>query len=227
MSRPLHPSLARAYKNAPDEAAFLYFDESYAVPDAFQSKSFYILTAAQLRFRDLDSTRATLRNIVGGQWWHTTEALRSAEGKDTTEELLRQMQEWADPYFVSVALPLTNAHDPENARRDCLRSLLSHVYRVPQENTLPTGLIFEARREHRDNDRDRNMLKRLRLDGVLPHSVTTAWVSPADECLLWLADLACMAYRRHLTHADKTGSYFTKYMEKITELITIDPHPTK
>lgn len=42
MANQMHPSLIRLYKNAAARDSFLYLDESYSVPDEYESGSFYI-----------------------------------------------------------------------------------------------------------------------------------------------------------------------------------------
>lgn len=212
MSARLHPSLARMYASGDGvEDAFLYLDESYSIPDAYESGSFYILSAAQVKRADLAGTRSALQEIAGGGWWHTTDALRTSNGRETTEELLEQINAWADPFFISVATPLVQGGDPEDARRDCLRELMSYVH-SSDSPTHPHGIVFEARHHQKENNRDRRLVKLLRTQDMLPGDTHVAWVSPGDECLLWLADLACMVYRRQLTHRDATSRYFADYL---------------
>ncbi|MBC3185693.1 hypothetical protein H7347_03745 [Corynebacterium sp. zg-331] len=223
MSRLQHPSLVRMYgQGADDEDCFLYLDESYSIPDAYKDGAFYILSAAQVRHADLAGTRRELQKIVGGGWWHTTDALRSTQGRTKTKKLLEQINAWADPYFITIATPLDERFDSENARRDCLRALISYVY-SPAVSTTPRGIVFEARHHQKENNRDRRLVRLLREEGIMPADVHVAWVSPAEECLLWLADLTCMAYRRQLTHQDDTSRYFATYLEAHVHVIEVPP----
>lgn len=184
MHRPLHPSLIRIYSEASAES--LYFDETYSTSQESFSQSFYFLTAVQLRHADLPAIRQALVETAAAQYWHATEALQSDVDRQRAKNLLSHCQEWIDPTFISCKTALSPEQALEDARRDCMRALLSHA--VPQIPQL-SGLIFEARRENNDNYRDRRFIKALRRQRVVPHGVHFAWVSPAEEQTLWLLDL--------------------------------------
>lgn len=214
MSTALHPSLARLYRcNSHDE--FLYFDETYtASEDPFHSQSFYALTAVQFRFDQLETIRADLEKIVGSRYFHSTEALESSSGKETFKNLVRYFAQHEDPSFITCNINLGHGDNLEDARRECLKKIVEKY--APGVPDLK-GLIFEARREHKDNNRDRSFLKHLRQEGLLNPQLGTAWVSPSDERLLWAPDVICMAYRRTLTHKDETAQYFSD-LESTTQV---------
>lgn len=222
MTNQIHPSLVRLYKNAAAQDSFLYLDESYSVPDEYEAGSFYILTAVKLTFNDLPETRRILRDIAGKNYWHTTNELRTSEGKSRTVEMLQQFNSWGDTHLISVEIPLHNPRDLERARGNCLRSLLTHVY-LNEDNDLPKGLIFEKRLTAKHDDRDRRLIKKLKNEKIVPADIGTAWVSPADECILWTPDITYMAYRRQITHKDinETGEYFNKYLEEFSTIIRV------
>ena len=115
MKEHLHPSLVRLYGGASDDDAFLYLDESYSVPDEYESGSFYILAAVKLSYGDLEGTRKTLRDISEKDHWHTTDELRTSEGKYRTVEMLKQLDSWGDKHLVSVEIPLQSGRDLEQA----------------------------------------------------------------------------------------------------------------
>lgn len=220
MPKHLHPSLVRLYSNAADFDTFLYLDESYSVPDEYEDGSFYILTAVQVCYRDLQGTRKTFREIANKDFWHTTDELRSTDGKERTVEMLEQLASWGDEHFISVEIPIESSNDLEEARGDCVRALVEHVFGA-NRGTFPKGLIFEKRLRRIDDDRDRRLIKRLRVEGLLPREVGAAWVSPSEEILLWAPDITCMAYRRQITHTgrDETGDYFGSYLEQHSRII--------
>lgn len=224
MAAHLHPSLVRLYRDAADNDTFLYIDESYSIPDEYEKGSFYILSAVKLRYADLDGTRESLRAIADSDRWHTTEELRTSDGKKRTVEMLEQLHSWGDEHFISVEIPLPNGDDHEKGRGDCLRALVEHSYRGAKDD-YPSGLIFEKRLKKSDDDRDRHLIKALRAEGLLPKEAGTAWVSPSDEQLLWAPDITCMSYRRQITHREKdeTGKYFETYLEQQSTIIRATP----
>ncbi|CAB0933926.1 hypothetical protein FRC0475_00189 [Corynebacterium diphtheriae] len=138
MKEHLHPSLVRLYGGASDDDAFLYLDESYSVPDEYESGSFYILAAVKLSYGDLEGTRKTLRDISEKDYWHTTDELRTSEGQYRTVEMLKQLDSWGDKHLVSVEIPLQSGGALEQARGDCLRSLVEHIYGSARDNP-PAG----------------------------------------------------------------------------------------
>lgn len=224
MTKYLHPSLVRLYSNAADDDTFLYLDESYSVPDVYESGSFYILTAVQFSYGDLEGTRKTLRDIAEKDRWHTTDELRTSDGKERTVEMLEQLDSWGDEHLISVEVPLQAGGDLEEARGDCLRALVEHAYGETRSRH-PKGLVFEQRLRKLDDDRDRRLVKRLRREGLLPREAGVAWVSPSDEHLLWTPDITCMAYRRQITHKgrNETGDYFGTYLERHSTIIRARP----
>lgn len=69
----MHPSLARLYQ-CNSRAEFLYFDETYTAPeDPYHDEPFYALTAVQFKFEDHSTIRQDLEEIVGGDYFHSTE----------------------------------------------------------------------------------------------------------------------------------------------------------
>ncbi|OWN69800.1 hypothetical protein [Corynebacterium diphtheriae] len=224
MKEHLHPSLVRLYGGASGDDAFLYLDESYSVPDEYESGSFYILAAVKLSYGDLEGTRKTLRDISEKDYWHTTDELRTSEGQYRTVEMLKQLDSWGDKHLVSVEIPLQSGGALEQARGDCLRSLVEHIYGSARDNP-PAGLIFEKRLRRVDDNRDRRLVRRLRQEGIFPREVGVAWVSPSDEQLLWAPDITCMAYRRQITHKgrNETGDYFETYLEPHSTIIYAAP----
>lgn len=224
MAANLDPSLVRLYRDAADDDTFLYIDESYSIPDEYERGSFYILSAVKLRHADLDATREILRTTADSDRWHTTEELRTFDGKKRTVEMLEQLHSWGDEHFISIEVPLPNENDHEQARGDCLRALVEHAYGKTQD-TYPSGLIFEKRLKKIEDDRDRRLIKKLRKEGLLPQEAGTAWVSPSAERLLWAPDITCMIYRRQITHKgkDETGEYFETYLEKQSTIIRATP----
>lgn len=224
MATYLHPSLFRLYSRAADDDTFLYLDESYSVPDEYEKGSFYILAAVKLSYGDLEGTRKALRDIAEKDHWHTTDELRTSDGKERTVEMLEQFDSWGDEHLISVEAPLQSGNDLEKARGDCLRALVKHVYGETRDDH-PTGLIFEKRLRKIDDDRDRRLVKKLRQEGLFPREAGVAWVSPSDERLLWAPDITCMAYRRQITHKgrNETGDYFGTYLKQHSRIIHVDP----
>lgn len=75
------------------------------------------------------------------------------------EELVRYFSENKDPSFITCNVNLAQDSSIEDARRECIKHLINeYATKVPHLE----GLIFEARRESKDNNRDWRFLKHLR-----------------------------------------------------------------
>lgn len=212
-----HPSLARIYGQKGDFES-LYFDETFTDPKEGLSRSFYLLCAVQIEHKNLHAIREELYEIAGGEYWHSTEALQTAEGKQRYVEMLEYCRDWKDPGIIACKIELEDGMPSEEARRDCIRALLSDA--IPTIDSLG-GLIFEARQQSKDNDRDRRFIKKLREEKVVPQSINSAWVSPAEERILWLPDIIGMSFRRTITHADDTAEYFDNYLSGHVRVIEV------
>lgn len=193
----------------------LFLDESYSPPQQ-DRQSFYIIAGASLKKRVLNDTRDDICDIVGDSWWHTTEALQNeTTGIPRLEELLSYCSRHQDPIFVAQKAPLPSESDIEQARQICLAGLLKHT------NSQISAVVLESRQYKTQDDADRSLIKRLRRAGDVAQSTPAVHVSPKDEQLLWLPDLAAMMYRRQITHTNTTGKYFATYLAESTTVIDL------
>lgn len=231
MGKALHPSLARLYA-CPEDAEFLFIDESVLDPREQSGDSFYILTASKYQKRELAALRQDLIRSVDPElfpdkfppYWHSTEALQTQEGREVFEDLLAYLFENRDPSIITCMMPIPTVSTEklkgdrrdlsptENARRECLKVLFK------EEQTKfgqLHGVIFEKRRTSQENDRDKRFLKALENKGIISSKLGRAWVTPRDEIALWVPDIVSMAYRRTKTHADETSTLFSRYLEPI------------
>lgn len=172
MKKRLDPSLARIYGLADDEARIAYFDETYTGANE-DGRSFYAVTATIYRKEELEDLRSDLVDIVDDffnkntPYWHTTEALRTAEGVQKFKELLQHLSSNNDVSFITcqtLVHPKTDEQQgskkqigpEENARRECFKEMFKHFL---DETMNLKGLVFEKRKNHEDNDRDKSFFK--------------------------------------------------------------------
>lgn len=209
MSRPLHPSLARIYNRAPDDASVLLIDETYAFPNEGYTDTFYALTGSLIEVRLLEGTRRNLTEVAGAKYWHTTEQMRTKAGRKKTLEMIKLCADFADPQYISVYERIEQSDNKEHVRQDCIATLLAQAIST---GANIHGFIFEARHLQSANDKDRNSLKRLRASNKIPRQTHSAWVSPSDEPCLWIPDLVGYAFRRSRTHTDETQLWFGDHL---------------
>lgn len=211
-----NPALEVAYKNLRPQDRVLFVDETYNAPGEGMEHTFYTVCGVLISDKDLADTRDDLVDITGKTFWHTTQELRTPEGRATAVDLLKFCRDVDDLYFLAHRTPLTPEQSTEEARQDCLRSLFSHVGEAHPETRL---IVIEKRQDHSHDDADRSLVKKMRSNGTISRQTQVILTSPSSEYLLWLPDLVAMAFRRQLTHQDETAQYFTDYVEHSTTIL--------
>ena len=204
-----NPALDNIYRSMPQHGYALYIDETYNRQGDDKRPPYYIIGGALIQAKHLAATRKDLREIVDGDYWHTTEALQTANGRKTAKQLLQYCADVDDTYLISHQASIKQG-TTEQARRSCMKALLR---RCQQDFPMLKVVVVEARQTNRDNNIDRITLRELKKEENFPQATPLLAVSPAEELLLWLPDLVAMAYRRQLTHADETSRYYDKYLQ--------------
>ena len=212
-----NPALENAYKNLSSEHSVLFLDETYNAPGEGMDHTFYAIGAV-LIFKDaLNDARLDLKDITGKSRWHTTDELRTQEGRNTAVSLLKYCKACEeDIYFISLRQPMSEGTPTETARQACLTRLLKFV---GEHFNSVRVVVLEKRQDLKHDDADRTLVKNLRSQGTIPRHIQVLLVSPVDEQLLWLPDLLAMAYRRQITHNDETSRYFAEYLEDSTFIL--------
>ncbi|WP_291380308.1 hypothetical protein [Demequina sp.] len=210
-------ALAQAYATVNrDSVAFL--DETYDV-DPMHDSHFYVMTAVVVKVADLNYVRDGIVELVGGNYWHTTQSLRTEQGRQRTHELLEYLGDPAGGetcvirHTVEVDL---GDRDGESARKACLEELLTYLANPGFHGPGVTLVVLERRRPSTSATADASTKTGLVAQGLLTRAIQMLQVSPSDEPLLWLPDLACSAYRQQIVHGNR--DYF-ELIEQITELI--------
>ncbi|WP_134146926.1 hypothetical protein [Mycobacteroides salmoniphilum] len=192
--------LARAYLRAPGGyVAFL--DETFQLDDSSPDRAeFYMLSAVVVHCDDLGGLRSGLRKVVGGSFWHTSEELKTPEGRARAREVAEFLgdPEGNEVGIVAIKTPVAEGAG-DAARAACFQQV---------GKALCTGggllagsgvhlMVLEQRRMQRNRSYDTSIVKDLRKGGVLCRRCHMIQVSPSAEHLLWLPDLVSSAVRRH------------------------------
>ena len=193
--------LAEAYRRHPS-ALVAFIDESYELG---HRGTFCVMAAVVAPKARLDDLRAAVHTVVGGSYWHTTEALRTPPGQQRALDLAELMarvvggcllvhRRWVDPGDSSG----------DRARRQCLEVLVHTLCagRPPLAGAT-TLLILEQRNTRRARAYDALIVREMRKAGTIDRQTRLVQASPADEHLLWLPDLACSAFRRVIVRRDR------------------------
>ena len=213
-----NPALKTLYKSLQRKNYVLFLDETYDGKSRTNTPAFYIVSGALIKAEHLARTRQDIQEIVGSNYWHSTEAMQTSQGKSTAVELLKYCSEVKDTYFISHKIHINHKH-LEHARRDCIKALLKECQR---EVSGLKAIIIEAQQKRSFDDWDRSTVRQMKQNKELPRETAFMSVSPYQEPLLWLPDLVALSYRRSLTHSDTTSHYYKQYLAKSTIILTGD-----
>ncbi|WP_144018651.1 DUF3800 domain-containing protein [Demequina sp. NBRC 110051] len=202
---PASPALADFYRrHAASPVAFI--DESYSVDPRFDTR-FYVMSAVIVQPTERDALRTSLRALTATSFWHTTDQLRTAEGRARVREVLACL---ADPQgseicvLSHVAAVETGDTNGEDARARAFRALLTWCSDDACPAGATTAFVMERRRLREEANTDAATKARALREGLIPSRTGLIQVSPSDENLLWFADAVCSAYRQDLTGRDPT-----------------------
>lgn len=213
--------LKQLYGQCSPGQEILFFDETYTLPEENLPENFYALIATKFEYSSLESVRNDLLEIVGKNFFHSTEALKNSEGRECFEKLVQYFSNRRADSVITCKTSLQDEYPSESARRDCIRDILT--FYLPKKSAV-RGLVFESRNNlnlgMKMDARDQHFLKKLREEDIIPsiEELGTVWASPTNETLLWAPDIIGMAFRRTLTHTDQTANYFFDYLNEITEV---------
>lgn len=142
--------------------------------------------------------RDDLASIVGGGFWHTTEAHRDPALRPKVEALCEYVAEGSDDERIVVAVRVPIAADDQNAeeaRALCFTALLGALVALEPRVAL---VVFEERRYQAQRNRDAATITRARGISAAMRVLPVFPASPADESLLWLPDVISFAsYQQH------------------------------
>lgn len=181
------------------EGPVAFLDETYHV-ESDGRRRFYVIAAVVVLEKDRDALRDEIDGIVPEGWWHTTDHLRTDEGREQARELLQTFRV-PDETCVVVDKISIDHHDKDGiqARGVVLGRLLTAIYNAEHGTHPPVSLaVIEEQREARKNNFDRSIRKHLIAEAVISEAATLLAVSPGSEHLLWLPDLVCSAYRQKM-----------------------------
>jgi hypothetical protein len=202
MSSPFGSGQARVLKthyNRVGDGPVAYLDETYHLEFDGRHR-FYVMAAVVVLEPDRDPMRTELDTLVPDGWWHTTDVLRSGDGRERARELLQTFQV-QEQICVIVEQVEVDPDDKDGfiARTEVFGRLLTAVHSA-EHGTHPSVhlAVVEQQRVARKNNLDRATRKHLIQTGALTAPMELVVVSPGSEHLLWLPDLVCSAYRQKI-----------------------------
>lgn len=208
--------LDQAYlQNGKKPVAFI--DETYRAAEEHTGEgAFYVLTAVIIAPENFLIMRGDLQQIVGGNYWHTTESLVDEEGRRTVLELAAYLGEGEEPCVFSIETSAV-AREPEELRRECFLRLIQELNSRPLLSDKEVDLfVLEARRGANLRGQDQKTMELARKKGVAKRSARLVQVSPTQEPLLWLPDVASSAMRQKISH--RRTEYLELFKHNVLEL---------
>ncbi|MGQ0625540.1 MAG: hypothetical protein ACT4PP_12945 [Sporichthyaceae bacterium] len=162
-----------------------YLDEPYHL-EFDGRRRFYVMAAVVVLEPDRDPLRTELDALVPSGWWHTTEVLRSDDGRTRTHELLQTFQVPEETCVIVDKVGVAVADkDGSLAREAVLGRLLTAVHTGEHGTHPPVQLaVVEEQRAARKNNFDRAVRKRLIEAGIIADAMQLVAVSPGSEHLL-------------------------------------------
>jgi len=149
---------------------------------------------------DLAGLRSGLRKVVGGTFWHTSESLKTPEGRERAREVAEFLgdPEGNEVGIVAIKTPVAEGAG-DAARAACFQQVGKAL--CAGGGLLADGgvhlMILEQRRMQRNRSYDTSIVNDLRKGDVLCRRCRMIQVSPSAEHLLWLPDLVSSAVRHH------------------------------
>ncbi len=197
-----------------------FLDETYHV-EKDDRRRFYVMAAVVVLHEDRDPLRDELDALVPDGWWHTTDELRTDEGREHARSLLQTFRIPDETCVIVDKVALDDGdEDGTQARGAVLGRLLTAAHTAEFGSHPPVNLaVIEEQREARKNNFDRLIRKQLMEAKTIGESMALASVSPGSEHLLWLPDLVCSAYRQKLLF--QRNELFGA-IEELTHVVQLD-----
>lgn len=198
---PAHPVLDKAYANT--AGAVAYLDETFHHGENGAAR-FYVFTAVVVERTEMSVLREELRDIAGGTFWHTTDELRTEEGRKKASAMLQFL---GDGQEVCVIAHHSRVDDSDAELEDARRACLQGVASTLSAGAAPLGgpidlMVLEERNPRHRSNLDRKNIAAMRADGLIHRSMQAVLTSPRYEHLLWLPDVVSSAYRGTFTRND-------------------------
>lgn len=192
--------LAQAYSRALG-GYIAFLDETFQLDDSDTDRAeFYMLSAVVVHRDHLEDLRDGLRRVVGGDYWHTSDELKTPDGRARACDVAAFL---GDPKGDEVGIVAIKAPVGEGAGDAARAACFRQVGRVLCAGGTPLVeegvhlMILEQRRMQRNRSYDTSIVKDLRKEGALCRHCHMIQASPRHEYLLWLPDLVSSAVRHH------------------------------
>lgn len=166
-----------------------FLDESYQVPNSQNKSTFYIFGGVEIATSKIAEFESGLKQTVGSDYWHTTEAVKSLHGISKFLDIAEFIRENSKPFSFSKNPIDKNDKLGESSRSQLIRKIL-----FASEPT--TELILEARPSGFQMEADLRILQENRRKHAQFQSREVRFAKTRNENCLWAADLVAYSVRQ-------------------------------
>lgn len=179
----------------------IYLDETYELSKKHAGRGFYVFAGVSILESELLQHRDFIRGIVGTNYWHTTEIAKTAAGRAEVRDFLEAVSSRYE-FEIWLAESLEGSdRSGERVRSQLMKQLVSTSVQSRPEGA---SFVFERRRDSFQQNADLRVISELRSRQIISRQTSISFVSPAEENLLWVADLVAWAFRQHYLNSDST-----------------------
>lgn len=195
--------LDNIYRQFPGQSV-AFLDETYRGFERPGEAPFYVFTAVVVKADDMEPIRKELLDIAGGTYWHTSDCLKTPDGRARAKEMLAYLMEGVEPILIAKKVAVERADSTlEGARRVCFRRLAVALTSGVEGVCAPVNLVVMERRNTAALHKiDARTFADLHSEGAIPRVSRLVQASPNDDRLLWLPDVVSSAVRRSIAFGD-------------------------
>jgi len=171
-----------------------YIDETFQLPGEQKKRyiePFYTLAATGFIEEDIPEIRAFLTKEAGSRPIHGTELVRTEEGHDTLEYLIREIAPKATAIVTSAAIPKQDRNG-EATRAQLMRIMVNHILSQFDARKI----MIEKRMLGVPASRDAIVLRAIRKQHPKLKRLNLRASPKKSEPLLWTADLLACSFRQ-------------------------------
>lgn len=196
---------ARYMRNGDKPVAFV--DESYRSKEQQRNEPpFYIATAVVIEPKEHEVMRKQLIEVAEADYWHSTQAFQSEEGKARFKALIDYVVDGAEPIVIAVQSEVDEKDgNLEEARLDCMTALACDLTSGAVHEPVEL-IVVEERHDMASRKRDEYIFDQARKQNRIPRTTAAFQASPSYEKLLWLPDVVSYALYRNMAE-NEPGMY--------------------
>lgn len=188
---------ARYVRNGDKLVAFI--DESYRSREQQKNESpFYIATAVVIHPKEHEIMRKQLIEVAEAEYWHSTQAFQSEEGKAKFMALIDYVVDGIEPIVIAVQSEVDEKDgNLEEARLHCMTALACDLTGGAVHEPVEL-IVVEERHDMASRKRDEYIFSQARKQNLIPRATAAFQASPSYEKLLWLPDVVSYALYRNM-----------------------------